>query len=158
MRPQRAPKSSPYPCPHTISVPLQVDRWRKWMVNSHTLQARLHDIGLTVGGSVATPVDLETRKGLFSVYRHLNVIHALCYKIHHPALRSKAIEPEDLLVRLGLLTGNELRGLMPMELLLYAISAQGNHPPKYLPHRATPEYQTPQDPTGPHIGDPQNWG
>ena len=37
-----------------------VYRWREFLINCHTVQARLHDIGVCVGMSVIKPDDLET--------------------------------------------------------------------------------------------------
>lgn len=54
-----------------------VGRWREFMVNCHTIQARLHDIALICGGSVKTPVQPQTRRKLFKIYRYLSIIHAL---------------------------------------------------------------------------------
>jgi hypothetical protein len=56
-----------------------VDRWRNFLTNCHTVQARLHDIGVSVGGAVTNPQDPETRKNLYKLYRYLNVAHAKTY-------------------------------------------------------------------------------
>jgi hypothetical protein len=42
-----------------------VCRWRDWMVNCHTMQGNIHDIGVIGGGSFASPPSLEQRKLLF---------------------------------------------------------------------------------------------
>ena len=87
-----------------------VDRWRKWLVNAHTVQARIHDIGTSVGGAVITSADPVTRQTLFVLYRYLNAIHALTYQSVHPKL-PKQLEGFETL---GLLTAAEVKQLKPM--------------------------------------------
>jgi len=88
-----------------------VSRWQDWLVNCHTVQARLHDIGTTVGGAVVTPDDPRTRALLFRLYRHLNTVHALTYQSVHPKLPRQL----DGFVQLGLLTPREVEKLKPMQ-------------------------------------------
>lgn len=80
------------------------------MVNAHTIQARIHDIGAAVGGAVIR-VDLPTRKVLYRLYRYLNTVHALTYQSVHPRL------PRELagFIPLGLLTPMEVTLLLPMQ-------------------------------------------
>lgn len=85
-------------------------RWRESLVNAHTIQARIHDIGAAVGGAVIR-VDLPTRKVLYRLYRYLNTVHALTYQSVHPRL------PRELagFIPLGLLTPMEVTLLLPMQ-------------------------------------------
>lgn len=93
-----------------------VSRWREFMVNCHTIQARIHDIALLAGSSPIPPVQLPVRKKLFTIYRYLNLTHALCYKSVSPTLSSLDLETDfadsDML---GLLTEEELARLLPMD-------------------------------------------
>ena len=56
-----------------------VDRWRDFLTNCHTVQARFHDIGVSVGGAVIDPRCEKTRSNLYKLYRYLNVAHAKTY-------------------------------------------------------------------------------
>ena len=61
-----------------------VSRWRDFLVNSHTVQARLHDIGVAVGGSVIDSTCPKTRSNIFKLYRYLNVVHSKTYASVNP--------------------------------------------------------------------------
>ena len=37
-------------------------RWREWLVNCHTVQAQLHNIGLMVGVSITAQPDEQTKE------------------------------------------------------------------------------------------------
>jgi hypothetical protein len=87
-----------------------VDRWCNWLVNSHTIQARIHDIGTSIGAAVITSDAPETRLLLFKLYRYLNLIHALTYQSVHPNLPKTL----DGFVPLGLVTPSEVAILLPM--------------------------------------------
>jgi len=88
-------------------------RWRDTLVNCHTVQARLHDIGTSVGGAVLTPDDPNTRRLLYRLYRYLNAVHGLTYQSVHPKLKGMALDPG--FVQLGLLTSQEVALLAPMQ-------------------------------------------
>ena len=92
-------------------VNFTVNRWLDFLVNSHTMQARFHDIGVIVGSAVLQPDDMTVRKRLFRLYRYLNWVHALTYASVHPFL------PSDLVgyISLGLATPSEVRLLYQME-------------------------------------------
>ena len=77
-------------------------RWREWLVNSHTVQAALHDIGLGVGSCLINP-DAEVKAAVYDLYRYLNAIHALLYQSVVPHLPQKPSE----MIQLGLLTKGE---------------------------------------------------
>ena len=77
-------------------------RWRDWLVNSHTVQAALHDIGLGVGSCLVNP-DAEAKAAVYDLYRYLNAIHALLYQSVVPHLPQKPSE----MIQLGLLTKGE---------------------------------------------------
>ena len=77
-------------------------RWRDWLVNSHTVQAALHDIGLGVGSCLINP-DAEAKAAVYDLYRYLNAIHALLYQSVVPHLPQKPSE----MIQLGLLTKGE---------------------------------------------------
>ena len=83
-------------------------RWREWLVNSHTVQAALHDVGVLVGASIVAP-DERAKDTVYELYRLLNDIHAVLYKSVVPHL------PQDVagLVDLGLLTSGEAELLEP---------------------------------------------
>ena len=83
-------------------------RWREWLVNSHTVQAALHDVGVLVGASIVAP-DERAKDTVYELYRLLNAIHAVLYKSVVPHL------PQDVagLVDLGLLTSGEAELLEP---------------------------------------------
>jgi len=59
-----------------------VNKFKDWMVNCHTVQARIHDIGVLVGGAIMTPDEPAAREKVFEVYRLLNLIHVLTYMDH----------------------------------------------------------------------------
>ena len=56
-----------------------VERWRDFLTNCHTVQARLHDIGVAVGAAIVDPSSLRMRKKLYTLYRYMNVAHAKTY-------------------------------------------------------------------------------
>ena len=87
-----------------------VGRWQDWLVNCHTLQARLHDIGLAVGMGVIDTSNSHTRSSLYRLYRYLNVVHAMTYASINKHL------PKDLdgYRSLGLLMKTEVDLLRPM--------------------------------------------
>ena len=85
-------------------------RWRDWLVNCHTVQARLHDIGVAVGCAVKCPGNPDARRNLFRLYRYLNMVHALTYQSVHPFLPKQLEGFADL----GLLTPAEVAILEPI--------------------------------------------
>jgi len=88
-----------------------VDRFREWLVNMHTIQARIHDIALQVGGNIKTPERLSTRKLCFRLYRYLTTIHAVTYASVNPYLPQQIDQYESI----GLLTSSEIESLKPMK-------------------------------------------
>jgi len=88
-----------------------VGRWRDFLVNSHTVQARLHDIAVMVGGTISTPVNKPVRQKLFKLYRYLNLAHGITYQNVSPCLPQTL----DGFIDLGLATPNEVRVLAPLE-------------------------------------------
>lgn len=76
----------------------------------HTIQANLHSVGLLIGSGVTNPQDIETRRGIFRVYKYLLLLHALCYKNISPTLKGMSID--DDFVKVGLCTKNESKLLM----------------------------------------------
>ena len=91
-----------------------VQRWREWMVNCHSIQGRLNDIAMLIGGCVGPNPDKVVRKKLFKIYRYLNVIHALCYIHASPSLADLDLET-DFVHKLGLLTADEAYALLAIE-------------------------------------------
>lgn len=85
-------------------------RWREFLVNCHTVQARIHDIGVSVGSAVTRPSSRETRTLLFQLYRYLNAIHGLTYQSIHPFMPKTL----DGFVDLGLLSTSEVLMLQPV--------------------------------------------
>ena len=63
-----------------------VSRWRDFLVNSHEMQARFHDIGIAVGAGVIDPTCPKTRSSIFKLYRYLNVVHSKTYASVNPRL------------------------------------------------------------------------
>lgn len=91
-----------------------VSRWREFMVNCHTIQAKLHDTALLCGGSVLPTPSAQMRRKLYRIYRYLNLIHVLCYKSVSPSVGHLAIET-DFVHLLGLLEVHEVDELLPMD-------------------------------------------
>lgn len=93
-----------------------VSRWREFMVNCHAIQGRIHDIALLAGSSVIPPVQLPVQQKLFTIYRYLNLTHALCYKSVSPTLAPLELDTDfaDSEI-LGLLTKEEVARLLPMD-------------------------------------------
>lgn len=77
----------------------------------HTVQARLHDIGVQVGGALKTPERPTTRKLCFRLYRYLNTIHSLTYASVNPMLPQQIEDYGPL----GLLTPSEIEAVKPMK-------------------------------------------
>jgi len=88
-----------------------VTRWREFLVNAHTVQGRLHDIGLMVGGAVIHPGDPTVRRKLFKLYRYLNLVHSITYQSVNPYIPQTLEE----YIPLGLLCSNEVRVLEPLQ-------------------------------------------
>ena len=88
-----------------------VMKFKDFLVNMHSLQGRIHDIALQVGGSIKTPNRPETRKLCYKLYRYLNTVHSLCYASTNPCLPQQLSQYEDL----GLLTAAEIKLLAPMK-------------------------------------------
>jgi len=84
-----------------------VERWRKFLYQSHVIQGRIHDIGLLVGAMVPVPIPGSTKKRLYKIYRYLNMIHILCYASFIPSWGSSRDGVADFGMRLGLLTYEE---------------------------------------------------
>ena len=86
-------------------------RWREWLVNCHTVQAQLHNIGLMVGVSITAQPDEQTKELVYDLYRYLNAIHKMVYQSVTPHLECL---PSAGFVKLGLLTQGEMALLEPM--------------------------------------------
>ena len=56
-----------------------VNRWSLFMKLGYSIQGRMQDVGLLVGGGL-TDVP-EARKSAFKIYRLLNLAHMLTYKV-----------------------------------------------------------------------------
>ena len=80
------------------------------MLNCYTVQGRLHNIGMMVGGGLRDPNCVDSRQRLFQVYRLLNLIHTLVYMDH--TLEMTEFNYDDLL-RIGLLTQSECDAFAP---------------------------------------------
>ena len=91
-----------------------VVRWRDFLVNGHTIQARLHDVALLAGSSPTFPVSNPVKQKLYRIYRYLNLVHALCYKSVSLTVGPLQIET-DFVDRLGLLLPEEVEVLLPMD-------------------------------------------
>jgi len=89
-----------------------VGRWRKFQSYGYSMQGRIHDIGMMVGGSLKQPEQPETQQFAFRIYRYLNLVHLMVYK-------SKSAWLSELtsghIVSLGLLTPEEVKILEPMK-------------------------------------------
>ena len=87
-----------------------VSKFKDWMVNCHTVQARIHDIGVLVGGAIMTPDEPATREKVFEVYRLMNLIHTLTYMDH--TLEFCRLNYSSL-VEIGLMTNVEFELIAP---------------------------------------------
>jgi len=85
------------------------NRWREQLVNCHSVQGRIQDIGITIGGAITNPEDPATRELLYQLYRYLNAVHALTYASVHPKITMTLND----YVPLGLLTPSEVSQLLP---------------------------------------------
>jgi hypothetical protein len=88
-----------------------VERWRDFLTNCHTVQARFHDIGVAVGASIVDPSSLRVRKELYKLYRYMNVAHAKTYASVCAALPQSS----RACIAQRLLTEEEVKILEPME-------------------------------------------
>mmetsp|Transcript_18000 Transcript_18000/g.26430 ORF Transcript_18000/g.26430 Transcript_18000/m.26430 type:complete len:523 (+) Transcript_18000:262-1830(+) len=57
-----------------------VNRWRDFMITSHTIQGKIQDVGILVGSVPDNPVTKEEKKQIYKIYRFLNAVHIMCYK------------------------------------------------------------------------------
>ena len=85
-----------------------VDRWQRFMVTCHTIQGRLHDIGILCGSLPTSPITKLSQRKLYTIYRYLNVIHILCLKSFSPTLRELNNDISILSSDLNLLTEEEI--------------------------------------------------
>lgn len=92
-----------------------VNRWRMFLATCHSIQGRIHDIGLLCGSVPNIPVKEATKEKIWNIYRYLNVIHILCLKSFSPSLKVLAIE-SDYVTELGLLTADEAITISMMEI------------------------------------------
>lgn len=90
-----------------------VSRWRTLLDGCFSIQGRLHDVSLHVGGALSRPEDPEARRFAWRVYRYLVVTHALCYAGTDGRLKGMDLGVE--LPRLGLLTADEWQILQPVK-------------------------------------------
>jgi len=91
-----------------------VERWRQFLLTCHTIQGRIHDIGFLCGSGVKTPIDIDTQKKMYTIYRYLNVVHILCLKNFSPALQQLKVDP-NYTSDLCLLTEKEATLVSSME-------------------------------------------
>jgi hypothetical protein len=84
-----------------------LSRWREFMINCHEMQGDIHDVALLCGSAVSVAPGPEVRKRLFTIYRYLNLIHALCYKSMSPMLEGLDLDT-DFVGGLGLLKDEEV--------------------------------------------------
>ncbi len=92
-----------------------VDRWQRFMVTCHTIQGRLHDIGILCGSLPTSPITELSQRKLYTVYRYLNVIHILCLKSFSPSLRELNNDISILASELNLLTEEEIGMVASMD-------------------------------------------
>ena len=92
-----------------------VDRWQRFMVTCHTIQGRLHDIGILCGTLPGTPVTKSSQRKLYTIYRYLNVIHILCLKSFSPSLKELNDDLSIFATKLNLLTEEEVDIVSTME-------------------------------------------
>jgi hypothetical protein len=92
-----------------------VDRWQRFMVTCHTIQGRLHDIGILCGTLPSTPVTKSSQRKLYTIYRYLNVIHILCLKSFSPSLKELNDDLSIFATKLNLLTEEEVDIVSTME-------------------------------------------
>jgi hypothetical protein len=91
-----------------------VDRWRNFLVVCHSIQGRIHDIGLLCGSSPDLPVSEGAKRKLYTIYRYLNMVHILCLRSFSPSLKNMNLK-EEFVTELGLLTPEEAELLTSME-------------------------------------------
>mmetsp|Transcript_9414 Transcript_9414/g.22239 ORF Transcript_9414/g.22239 Transcript_9414/m.22239 type:complete len:404 (+) Transcript_9414:561-1772(+) len=94
-------------------VGFTADKWRRWMVNCHGIQGKLHSIGLVCGTSFTSPPTMEQRKLLYDIYRLGNAVHALTYQSVSPTLSTLGLD--EFVDKLNLLTDQELENLWKYE-------------------------------------------
>jgi len=87
-----------------------VGRWREYLVTCQTVQSKLQDLAINIGGAVIDGDDAATRSRLFQLYRYLNVAHAMTYIGQDAKLPQTAGGFRDL----GLLTPAEVSVLEPL--------------------------------------------
>lgn len=90
-------------------VGFTVNRWRSFLNLGYSIQGRIHDVSLMVGGGIVDPSDMKCRQLAFNVYRYLVLVHILLYKEKTPWLQ--ALSMDDFVV-LGLLTDAEKQFIM----------------------------------------------
>jgi hypothetical protein len=89
-----------------------VSRWRDFQNANLCIQGALHNVSAMVGSSFKRPDDPDTQQFLFRIYRYLNLLHLLVYKSKSPWLADLTSEH---IIQLGLLTGEEIKILEPMQ-------------------------------------------
>jgi len=92
-----------------------VNRWRMFLATCHSIQGRIHDIGLLCGSVPTIPVKEASKEKIWNIYRYLNVVHILCLKSFSPSLKDLVIE-SDYVTELGLLTEDEATTIAMMEI------------------------------------------
>jgi hypothetical protein len=94
-------------------ISFTASRWREFMLNCHTLQGCVHDIGNLCGGCLTKTATLAHLKQLYIIYRYVNAIHAMTYNSVSPSL--SALDLDDYCTKLGLLTEDEVDKLFPYD-------------------------------------------
>lgn len=85
-----------------------VGRWRGFMWLGLTVQGKMHNMGVILGGSFCQPETREARELAFRLYRYLTLCHVLLYKMHSSWLNHTTWAD---LVSLGLATHDEVKTL-----------------------------------------------
>eukprot|EP00930_Biecheleria_cincta_P039858 TRINITY_DN27358_c0_g1_i1.p1 TRINITY_DN27358_c0_g1~~TRINITY_DN27358_c0_g1_i1.p1 ORF type:complete len:878 (+),score=132.75 TRINITY_DN27358_c0_g1_i1:97-2730(+) len=93
-------------------VGFTISRWRDFLNIGYSIQGRIHDVSLMVGGAIADPSSEACKRLAFNVYRYLTVVHLFVYKSKHPWLAELTM---DDIIALGLLTEAEVRRLKPAD-------------------------------------------
>eukprot|EP00978_Attheya_sp_CCMP212_P048480 scaffold527263_cov63-Attheya_sp.AAC.1 len=94
-------------------ISFTASRWRNFMVNCHSIQGCVQDIGMLCGGCLTKTATLAHRKQLYIIYRYLNAIHALTYNSVSPSL--SVLDLDDYCTKLGFLTEDEVDKLFLYE-------------------------------------------
>jgi len=98
-----------------------VERWRKFVITCHQIQGRIHDVGILTGSLVRVPVPLAARKQLYRIYRHLTMVHIVCFASFVPSWAKSDEDISDFGARIGLLTEEEAALVFSMDVSSYSM-------------------------------------